>query len=54
VNILIKILVGIVAFLLIYYYLLPLIPAPLHTIILVILVLIAIIWLLDIAGVVHL
>lgn len=49
-NLLIRIFVAIVVFILIYSYLIPLLPAPFATIALVVLVVAAIIWLIGLAG----
>jgi hypothetical protein len=48
---LIQLLVSVVVFALIYYFFIPLLPAPFGTIALVILVIAVIIWLLKFAGI---
>jgi len=47
---LIQVLVAVVAFVLIYAYLIPLLPAPFGTIVLIVLIISAIIWLLRWGG----
>ena len=51
-NTLVQILVAVVAFILIFKYLLPLLPAPFGTIVMIVLVVAAIIWLLRLGGIV--
>lgn len=48
---LIKILIAVVVFYLIWAFLLPLLPGVIHTVALVVLVIAAIVWLLQLAGI---